>query len=217
MSDKRDVIVVGGGRVGLHAVSLLDDLGHSCTVIERDESRCERIADEFVATVINADATDPDCLEQAGIETADVVAALTGKTGTNLAVCLLARELAPGIRTVARVDHTREGGYERFVDAIVFPERAGARVAVDEIIGADVNTVSNMTGEVDVLHVRVAEGAPAAGKTLAEVRLPAGSIVISDQTADKVAKPDTVLQAGERYSVAVEPAVADEVMNLLRG
>jgi len=217
MPEKRSVVVAGGGRVGFHTVVHLDDLGHDCTVVEADDDRCEAIADEFVATVIQGDATDPATLEQAGIADADVVAGLTGETGSNLAVCLLAREFNPDARTVARIDRGDGEHYERFVDATVFPERAGARVAADEIVGASVTTVSGLSGDLDIHHVRVAEDAPAAGRTLAEVRLPDGSIVISDETANFVAKPETVLVPGERYVVAVEPAVADEVMNLLRG
>jgi len=217
MPEKRSVVVAGGGRVGFNTVRLLDDLGHDCTVVETDPDRCDAVADDFVATVIEGDATDPGTLEQAGVTDADVVAGLTGATGSNLAVCLLARELNPAVRTVARIERTNGEHYGRFVDATVFPERAGARVAADEILGADVTTLSNVTGDLDILHVRVAGGAPAAGKTLAEVRLPAGSVVVSDETGDVVARPETVLTPGERYVVAVEPAVAGEVMNLLRG
>jgi len=65
--------------------------------------------------------------------------------------------------------------------------------------------------------VRVAEGAPAAGKQLSEVRFPAGTLVVSDGDGNRIARPDTTLTAGRRYVVAVEPDVADEVMNLLQG
>jgi trk system potassium uptake protein TrkA len=65
--------------------------------------------------------------------------------------------------------------------------------------------------------VRVAEGAPAAGKQLTEVRFPAGTLVVSDDDGRRVARSDTTLTPGNRYVVAVEPDVADEVMNLMRG
>ena len=130
---------------------------------------------------------------------------------------MAASELAPGIRTVARIDRLAGAEYTRFVDAIVFPEHAGARVAADEIIGSDVQTLADVTGTLDIMLVRVAEGAPAAGKQLSEVRFPAGGLVVSDDDGNRVARSDTTLTAGRRYVVAVEPEVADEVMNLMQG
>lgn len=217
MTEKRSVVIAGGGRVGFKTATLVDDQGHDCTIVEGDPDRCAEIADAYVATVIEGDATDPDILEQAGIAEADVVAGLTGETGTNLAVCLLARELDPGVRTVARVHRADGRSYGRFVDAVVFPEQAGARVAANEIVGADVRTLADTTGDLEIMQVRVAEGAPAAGKSLEAVRLPAGSLVVSDDDGHEIARPETTLTPGRRYTIAVEPGIVDEVLNLLRG
>lgn len=65
--------------------------------------------------------------------------------------------------------------------------------------------------------VRVVEGAPAARKQLADVRFPAGTLIVSNEDGQQIARPDTTLTPGSRYVVAVEPSVADEVMNLLQG
>lgn len=217
MSGDLDVVIAGGGRVGFETAKLLDDHGHDVTIIERDRERVSTLADEWMVTVIAGDATNPDILEQADVEGADVVAALTGETGLNLAVCLAAEELAGGVRTVARIDRDVGDSYTRFVDSVVYPERAGARVAVNEIVGSAVRTMTEMTGNLDVMLVQVADGAPAAGKDLAGVRLPRGSLVVSGSDGDTVASSETVLRPGDRYVVAVEPEVADEVMKLFRG
>jgi trk system potassium uptake protein TrkA len=217
MTSNLDIIIAGGGRVGFQTAEMLADRGHDVTIIERDERTVSDIADEWMTTVIEGDATDPDIIEQAGIERADAVAALTGVTGLNLAVCLAAAELTPGIRTVARIDRAVGDAYTRFVDAVLFPERAGARMAANEIVGSDVRTLADVTGDLDIMLVRVVDGAPAAGKQLTEVRFPAGTLVVSDDDGNRIARPDTTLTPGRRYLVAVEPDVADEVMNLMRG
>ncbi|MFC6975461.1 TrkA family potassium uptake protein [Halomicroarcula sp. GCM10025709] len=217
MTQDISVIIVGGGRVGFQTAELLDDRGHKITIVERDPAVCEALTDEWLATVIKGDATNPEILAQGGLEKADVVAGLTGLTGVNLAVCMMATRLSPDTRTVARIDHGDGAGYEEFVDAIVYPERSGARVAANEIVGSDVQTLADVTGTLDIMEVLVEEGAPAAGKQLANVRFPAGTLVISDEDGDRIAQPDTELRPGRRYVVAVEPDVVDEVMNLLRG
>lgn len=217
MTATLDIVIAGGGRVGLQAATMLDDRGHDVTIIERDPDRCDLLADEYIATVIEGDASNPDILEQTGINRCDVVAGLTGEAGLNLAVCMEATQMASTVRTVARIDSAEKEAYTRFVDAVLFPERSGARAAVNEIVGSDVQTLADVTGELDILKVRVAEGAPAAGKALSKVRFPAGTLIVSDGVGDRIARPDTTLTPGDSYIIAVEPDVADEVMNLLLG
>jgi trk system potassium uptake protein TrkA len=217
MTSTLDIIIAGGGRVGFQTAEILADHGHNVTIIERDEQMVSDIADQWIATVIQGDATNPDIIEQAGVERADVVAALTGETGLNLAVCLAAAELTPDIRTVARIDRTDGESYTRFVDAVVFPERAGSRVAANEIIGSDVQTLADVTGNLDIMLIRVADDAPAAGKPLSDVRFPEGTLVVSDDNGERIARADTTLTPGSRYVIAVEPDVVDEVLNLMRG
>jgi trk system potassium uptake protein TrkA len=217
MTSDLDIIIAGGGRVGFQTAEILADRGHDVTIIERDDRIVSDIADQWIATVIQGDATNPGIIEQAGIERADVIAALTGETGLNLAVCLAASELTPDIRTVARIDRTGGDAYTRFVDAVVFPERAGSRVAANEILGSDVQTLADVTGSLDIMLIRVADDAPAAGKTLSDVRFPEGTLVVSDDNGERIARADTTLTPGSSYVIAVEPDVVGEVMNLLRG
>lgn len=217
MTNDYNVIIAGGGRVGSQTAKILVDRGHDVTVIERDEDTISELADEWMVTIINGDATDPGIIEQAGIDRADVIAGLTGQTGVNMAVCQAGTELAPDIRTVARIERDVGNGYSQLVDAVLFPERAGARVAANEILGSDVQTLADVTGTLDILLVRVAEGAPAAGKRLDEVRFPTGTLIVSDDDGKQIARPETTLDPGKQYVVAVEPDVVEEVMNLMRG
>ncbi|MFB6154423.1 MAG: TrkA family potassium uptake protein [Haloferacaceae archaeon] len=216
MADIR-AIVVGGGRVGRQTARSLHDQGHSVVVVEEDADRCAELADEYVATVIEGDATNPNVLRQANLEEADVVAGLTGKRGINLGVCMLAQRLGD-VRTVVRVDAAEAAaGYEDIVDDVVFPERLGALSAVNAITGIEVNALEDVMGDLDIYQITVAEGAPVAGKTLDDVGLPRGSLVVSTADGDRVAGRETVLEADRAYLVAVEPDVADEVMQLFRG
>ncbi|MFC7073398.1 potassium channel family protein [Halovenus rubra] len=217
MTNDYNVIIAGGGRVGFQTAEILVDRGHDVTIIERDKETVSEIAEEWMATIIHGDATDPDIIEQARIERADVIAGLTGQTEVNMSVCRAGSELTSDIRTVARIDHAIGRGRSNLVDAVLFPERAGARVAANEIIGSDVQTLADLTGNLDILLVRVAEGAPAAGKQLDEVRFPDGTLIVSDDDGQQIAGSDTTLTADTQYVVAVEPAVVEEVMNLMRG
>jgi len=217
MEGQLEAVVAGGGRVGKETARRLDDYGHDVVVVENDPERAAAVSDEHIAMVIEGDATAPDVLRQAGVPDADVVGALTGNTGTNVAVCTAAREMGDAVRTVARINRETDDTYENVVDVTVYPETAGARIAAVEMLGSDVAVLAEVTADLDILQVRVADGAPAAGKSLEQVRFPTGTLVISSDDGVGIAQPDTVLEPDKRYVVAVEPAVSDEVMNLLRG
>lgn len=211
------IVLVGSGRVGLQTARLLDDRGHDVLVIERNPERCERIAQEYVATVIEGDAARPSVLRQADIGRRDVVAALTNTPATNFAVCMAAKRIDPEIWTVMRtIYEDSEEEYAEFVDTVVFPERAGSR-AVANAVETGVQSLESVAGEVEIMEVEVAPDSPAADRRLDEVTFPRGSLIIVDTEGGRIGGPETVLEAGNRYVIAVEPDVLDEVMNLLRG
>ena len=214
MPQKR-IAIAGGGRVGRRAANLLDDRGHDVVVIEDDPEQVGLLEEEHVATVISGDATRPSILRQVGLDRVDSLAALTNKTGTNLAICMTANYLRPDLRTVMRTEYDVAGEYHGMVDDVVFTEAAGARAAVN-LIERDVQTLESVTGDLDILQIEVVEGAPVAGRTLEEVSLPRGSLVVSGARGDHTARSDTRLEVGETYIVAVEPAVANEVVNLFQ-
>ena len=203
------VILVDGGRVGRRTAEILGGYDYEIAGIERDADRCERLADDRLGTIVHGDVTDPDVLERAEPEQADVFAALTGDEDTNLNLCTTVEERVNGVRTVARTDRESESG--DLADSVVSPEAAGAKAAADEILGRNIRSLRAATGNLDVIEVEVDQGAPAAGKRLDKVLFPSGSQVVSGADGTDIAGPETELQPGRRYIVAAEPSVADDV------
>ncbi len=134
-TESRNVIVVGGGRVGRRTATRLTENGYLVTVIERDETKRDAIQEHTVSRVVVGDGTDLDVFREANPTMADVVAALTNDTDTNLAVCELARELVPECRTLARICEDGQQAYAHLdhVDNIVYPAAAGAAMAANRI------------------------------------------------------------------------------------
>jgi trk system potassium uptake protein TrkA len=130
----RNVVIVGGGRVGRHTAEQLSTNMNTVTVVELNAERCEQLSPR-VTTIIQGDGTDTAVLERAGVTEADVVAALTDDTRVNLEVCETAAEMNEGVRTILRIAHDGEQdyGHRRFVDDVVYPAAAGAEVAVERI------------------------------------------------------------------------------------
>jgi trk system potassium uptake protein TrkA len=215
---EQHIVIAGAGRVGHRTARVLGEYGHEVYLIERDSRTVEQVTDDQAGIVIEGDATDPRILRQTDPNEADVLAALTGDGTTNFAICAEMRHLTENIRTVTRVDDpSRADSAQEFVDEIIYPERAGSKAAVNRIQGNDIRTLEDVTGDLDILDIRVDPRSPVAGKRLKEILLPDGSHVISDADGTEVARPDTTLEADCRYLVAAEPSVADDVHKLLIG
>jgi trk system potassium uptake protein TrkA len=217
MVQKKRFVIAGGGRVGLQTAENLTDLGHRVVLIEPDEQRVEELSDAYLGPVIHGDATRPSILKQAELPEADAIAALTDETGTNLAICMEAQHLNPSIQTLARAETRSDREYDEVVDATLLPQYLSGDYAADILTGEDVRTLVHPTGNLDIVEVTITESAPVAGRRLDEIALPEGSLLISAADREELAGPETVLEADERYIVAVESDVADEVLRLMRG
>lgn len=216
MTRTKRFVIAGGGRAGRQTAENLTEQGHEVLLIEADEDRVAELSDAYLGPVIHGDATRPSILEQANLSEADAIAALTDESGTNLAVCMEAQQLAPSIPTIARAETRTDSEYEEVVDATLLPEYLGGDHAADLLTGEDIRTLVYPTADLDIIEVTVAESAPVAGRRLDEIALPEGSLLISSGDRTELAGPDTVLESEERYIVAVESDVADEVVNLFR-
>jgi trk system potassium uptake protein TrkA len=221
MSDDLRIVIVGGGRVGYHTASRLENRGHNIVMIEDDRDRVEFLSDQYMATVIEGNGGRPSILREAGLERSDVIAALTsGGAMTNIGICMTARRIAPEIKTVARIDGGSREEYEELVDAIVYPEALAARTAANEVIDVSaggVRTIEELTGEIELLEIEITEEAPAAGKELRNVAFPRGAIIVASQSDGTFPQAQTVLEAGDQFILAVKTGVSDEVVRLLRG
>ena len=131
---RKDIVVIGAGRVGRRVVEQLDSGRQSITVIEPDPETCEQLSTKH-NRVIQGDGTDAETLQRANLSDADVVAALTDNTEINLTVCETAKERAPDVKTILRIarDGEQDYGYRTFVDHTVYPAAAGADVALEQI------------------------------------------------------------------------------------
>ncbi|MFC7131823.1 MULTISPECIES: NAD-binding protein [Salinibaculum] len=136
----RNAIIVGGGRVGRRTAASITNAGYTVTIIERDTEKQDILPQSPASRVIVGDGADVEVFKEANPTMADVVAGLTNDTDTNLAVCKLAKEIVPDARTLLRIgeDGAEDYAHLNYVDAIVYPAAAGARVATSQITGGNV-------------------------------------------------------------------------------
>ncbi len=103
-----NVLVVGGGKVGVALARQLLEGSHQVTVIEaRREHHAALQRDLPRAALVFGSGTDPALLEASGIRRTDAVAAVTGADEANLVVSSLARFEYDVGRTIARINNPK--------------------------------------------------------------------------------------------------------------
>jgi trk system potassium uptake protein TrkA len=221
MSKDLRIVIVGGGRVGYHTAQRLENRGHDLVIVEKDADRVQFLSDQYIASVIHGDGGRPSVLREAQLGRSDIIAGLTSCGAmTNMGICMTAQQIAPEIKTVARIDHGDHEEFEEIVDAVVYPEELAAHAAANDIIdvsGGGVRTIEEITDRLELVEIEVTENAPAAGKSLESVSFPRGAVVVAEQNTGAFPGPDMMLKPGVQYVLAVQTDVTNEVVRLLRG
>lgn len=102
------VIIAGGGRTGSHLASLLLSQGHEVRLVDGRPETLINLHRELPTEVIfDGDPTDPATLVAAGIERANVLAAVTANDADNLVITSLARMQYNVRRIIGRVNNPR--------------------------------------------------------------------------------------------------------------
>ena len=214
-------VIIGGGRVGSRAARVLREEGHDVTIVERDPDRVERCrAADF--EVVAGDGSHEDVLLQAGVDESDALGALTSDLNANFAACMIAKH--HGCRTVMRIDEEyREEIYQKYaeeVDEIVYPERLGAIVAKNALLGGSIRAIADIAQNLQVVLLTVGEDSPMRGYTLSEVALPAQAEVLAFGKKDQpmgIPLSDDSLELGDRVAVLADFSALGEVRQLLVG
>lgn len=100
-------IVIGGGKVGYYLVKTLKERKYDVTLVEKDKDVCHTIAEDVAISVICGDGTDIDVLKDAGIEEAEVIAAVTGTDEVNLVICKIAKSSFRIAEVITRVNNPK--------------------------------------------------------------------------------------------------------------
>ena len=178
--DLRRVIIAGGSREAWFLARLLEEHKIDCTILETNRRRALVLAEDLRRSlVLHGDATDLELLEMEGIGDADGFVAYTGSDETNLLSCLLAKSLGTRrvISLIDRYDYvplvSRVG-----VDAAVSPRMSAVNAILSHVRRGSVLAVASLRGtSAEGIEFDVSPRFPHAGRPLAEVQFPPGSLI----------------------------------------
>jgi trk system potassium uptake protein TrkA len=210
------VVIAGAGKVGWNLARELISKGHEVTVIESERSRYLTVEQELEHAIQYGDATELWVLERAGINRADLTIAVTGDDEDNLLICQIAKEKYLCARIIARVNNPRNRPYFELlgIQPVVSATDLILRLIEHEVPSYGLVHLLDLRDEqLEIIEVEVGQGAPAAGRKVADVELPDGSLIISVLRDGKgfVPKSDTVIDAGDEVLLVLDPGLEERI------
>jgi len=97
------IIIVGAGEVGFHIASHLALENKDVVVIDKDPEAIRRVSDHLDVQVVTGSGSSPVVLEEAGIQDAEIILAVTNSDETNLVACLVADIISSSTKKLARI------------------------------------------------------------------------------------------------------------------
>jgi trk system potassium uptake protein TrkA len=217
-----NVLVIGGGKTGSHLAAQLLEQGYQVKVIDDRQAVVERLRKELPPeSVFEGDGTSPFCLEQAGIQQVQVVAAVTGDDDENLVIATLARFEFRVPRVIARVNNpknawlfTREMG----VDVALNQADLMAKLIAEEMSLGDMMTLLKIRrGEFSIVEEKAHPDSPAIGKEIHELALPEQCVLTAIIRRGQLILPrgNTRIEAADEVLAVVHASAAATLAALL--
>jgi trk system potassium uptake protein TrkA len=216
------VIIVGGGKTGSQLASQLMSEGHRVKLIEDRPAVLERLRQELPEEVVFAgDGSSPSVLEAAGIEQANVLAAVTGEDEANLVITTLARFEFSVPRVIARVNNPKNAWLfkeDMGVDVALSQTDILAKLIAEEMSLGDMMTLLKLRkGEYSIVEEKVHPTAVVVGKTLREIELPPECVFAAILRHGNLVVPngDTVLEPVDEVIALVHASQLTKLAALL--
>ncbi len=130
------LIVVGCGKVGSRLAHIMSLEGHDVVIIDNDRDSFKKLSLEYNGLTITGVPFDQDVLKQAGIESADALAAVTPDDNINIMVSQVAKEIFGIPKVLARIyNPEREHVFHQFGLDTICPTNITVDVIRSKIMG----------------------------------------------------------------------------------
>jgi trk system potassium uptake protein TrkA len=189
------VLIVGGGRIGLRLVRLLEEKSIYGKIIEINPDRCTFLAENLnKAIVLCGDGSDQSLLAEENIQDMDVVVTLTNDEETNILVSLLATRMG------ARKSITKISKFSYFplmaaigIEQVVSPRLSAINTILQHIRKGKVLSAISIKGEqAEVIEAVALETSDIVDKPLKNIAFPKGAMV-----AGIIRKEDIIIPTGD--------------------
>lgn len=195
------IIIAGGGRIGYHLLKNQMKKMNEVVVIEKNKGRCYCIVEELGSLAVLGDACDPNILEKAGINRAEMIIACTGRDEDNLVICQLARKKFRVPFTIALVNNpANEEVFKKLgVDAVINTINAVLNRIELKISHQGSMTVLTRENGIEFIETKLTPESTSVGKPLGQLGIPPGCAVSGIIRNGELIKPqdEVFMKAGD--------------------
>ena len=214
------VAIAGAGAVGRSVATELVENGHHVLLIDKSPAS---IRSEAVpgAQWLLADACELSSLEEARLETCDVMISATGDDKANLVISLLAKTEFAVPRTVGRVNHPSNEwlfGESWGVDVAVSTPRLMAALVEEAVaVGDLVRLFTFRQSNTNLVELTMPEDSLLVGTRVADVPWPGYVLLVAILRDTSILSPDRdrALEAGDELLFVTQTDAEAELAALL--
>ncbi|MEN8723936.1 MAG: Trk system potassium transporter TrkA [Alphaproteobacteria bacterium] len=181
--EARNVVVIGGGNIGLFLAEQLETTHPSVHIklIEENAKRAEIVADRLTGgtIVLSGDGLDEDVLRDANVRDAETVVTLTNDDETNILAALLAKQ-AGAERTMALVASPNYAPLQGSlgIDVFIDPRATTVSTILEQVRRGRIRSVRSIRdGGAEIIEAEALETSPLVGKALRDIELPSGIMI----------------------------------------
>ena len=215
-TDIKNVMILGGSKVGYKTAKNLCSSKFKVKLIEKDKNKAFDIADELPdALIINGDGRDVDLLEEENINEMDAFIAVTGNSETNIMSCLMAKSknIKKTIALVENMDYfqlSQSIGIDTLINKKLLAANNIFRfIRKGEVV--DITKLNNLNAE--MLEFIVSRNSEVSNKIIKSLDFPRSAIIggIIRDGKGIIALGDFEIKAGDRVVVCCLPKAITKV------
>ena len=214
------IIIVGAGKVGSTLVEQLVQEGDNVTVIDNRSEKIHEITESYDVMGIVGNGASYSIQMEAGVESAELLIAVTGSDELNLLCCLIAKK-AGNCQTIARVRnpvYNKEIGFikeELGMSMIINPEFAAAmEIARILRFPSAIKIDTFAKGRVELLKFKIRPGLKLHNYMVSDIhnKLHSDVLVCAVERGEEVFIPggDFILQEQDTVSIIAPPKVSSD-------
>jgi len=215
----KDVMILGAGRVGSKLSKDLIDKGINVKLIEIDENKANKIAEEITdLMVLNVDGRNVDLLVEENLESMDAFIATTGDSETNIMSCLMAKSKKIK-KTIALVENMDYFNLSQSIgiDTLINKKLLAANDIFKFVRNGDIVELAKLNDmDVEIVEFIVNENSKVLNKKIKDLNFPLSAIIggVIRNNQGRIALGDFDIQLGDRVLVCSKPESIKKVESL---
>ncbi len=223
----RKVMICGGSNTAIYLSRILIGMNIKVKIIEVDRERCKVLSEKLPeALIINGDMSDQYVLREEGLEETDAIVTLTSIDEENI-VCSMFASMNNVPKIITKINHIDlDGVVEKAnIDTVITPHKIANNQIVQYVRAIRYGQKSSCEAiykfeddTFEMLEFKVNEDFKGINKTIKEMKLKNGIIIVAILRENKVIYPNGTHEIRKKDTIVVIDAndTVQEINDILR-